>query len=183
MNALKSSDLPQISDAVMVARGPVSSLLAQYYLESVSLKGLIMIDPILFRETLGGCEDEKELSERVSSDLYPDDPDSSDRFRSQRLLVEPNSVPMMVVRTVSLSEEDNHNDADNKFPLQALSSAWRSCSKHVAERHGDPAGPYGEVPLVDLPINWRSGGSGDEAFATVLLDCIESWIDEDVQWK
>lgn len=164
LEALKASQLPMVADAILVARGPCSSLLAQYYLESFSLKGLVMIDPILLQQD---NESENLLSLIVSS-IYSDDSESLERFRSRRLLVEPNAVPMMVVRTIS--EKDGHH-----YP------SWKSASLHVAERHGDPDGPYGSVPLLDVPLSDSSNSSSNyESFAASLLDEIDKWIEEDL---
>ena len=165
LEALKDSSLPNMADALLVARGPVSSLCSQYYLESFPLKALIMIDPILFR----GNGDESALYSLLSKQVFPNDTDSLYRFRSDRLLVEPNAVPMMVVRT--LSEEPS---------MVEWSAAWRSCSQSVADRHGDSEGPYGTVPVVDIAE--RSSMIDDSEFTTLLLEHINQWIEEDLQW-
>ncbi len=170
LEALKDSSLPNMADAILVARGPVSSLCSQYYLESFPLKALIMIDPILFRENSNG--DEAALYSFLSKQVYPNDTDSLDRFRSDRLLVEPNAVPMMVVRTVP--EEPS---------MMEWCAAWRSCSQNVADRHGDHEGPYGTVPVVDLAK--RSSmidDSDDDKNTILLLEQINQWIEEDLQW-
>ena len=57
VNALKASQLSRIHDAVLVARGPFSSICAQYYLESLPLQGLVLVDPILL-----GDDDYDDLS-------------------------------------------------------------------------------------------------------------------------
>lgn len=156
LEALKASQLTSISDAILVARGPCSSLLAQYYLESFSLKGLVVIDPILLQEQEE--TEESKLLYSLVSEIYSDDLDSLERFHS--LKVEPNAVPMMVVRTIS--DDSKHL------------SAWKSSSLHVAERHGDPDGPYGSVPVLD-----RSNDES-EAFCHDLLEHINNWIDEEL---
>ena len=170
LEALKDSSLPNMADALLVARGPVSSLCSQYYLESFPLKALIMTDPILFRGNGNDDDDEAALYSLLSKQVFPNDFDSIDRFRSDRLLVEPNAVPMMVVRT--LSEDPS---------MVEWSAAWRSCSQCVADRHGDSEGPFGTVPVVDMAE--RSSmidGSDDDEFTTLLLEHINQWIDEDL---
>lgn len=42
-----ASDLSSHAEVVLVARGPLPCLVAQYYLESLPLSGLIMVDPLL----------------------------------------------------------------------------------------------------------------------------------------
>lgn len=170
LEALKDSSLPNMADALLVARGPVSSLCSQYYLESFPLKALIMIDPILFGENSNG--DEVALYSFLSNQVYPNDTDSLDRFRSDRLLVEPNAVPMMVVRTVP--EEPS---------MMEWSAAWRSCSQNVADRHGDHEGPYGTIPVIDLvERSSMIDDSDDDQFTILLLEHINQWIEEDLQW-
>ena len=155
LGALKASELTTVSDAIVVARGPCSSLLAQYYLESFSLKGLVMIDPVLLQQPE---TEESKLLYSLVSEIYRDDVDSLELFHS--LKVEPNAVPMMVVRTIS--------DDSKHF------SAWKSSSLHVAERHGDPDGPYGSVPVLD-----RSRDDS-EAFCHDLLEHIDNWIEKEL---
>ena len=164
MQALQDSDLVRTSDAVVVARGPVSSLLAQYYLESYSLKCLFLMDPILLQGS--AYEEDKEDDDEGATALvsqvsqwFPDDPDSLERFRSDRLLVEANAVPMMVVRTIS-----SH-----------CPSAWESAAQRVADRHGDADGMYGIVPVVDLTDHVTRG---NDELASRLVNRIDEWIDE-----
>ena len=158
LQALKSCRLPRISDAILVARGPVASLCAQYYLESFSLQGLVMIDPILMDDKDNADDDNShEAISSLISRLYqqPDD-DDKERFQSSRLLVEPNAVPVMVVMTIP----------DNK--------AWNHSSRFVAARHGDPDGPYGIVPIVDM----TEMDETEENSAMTVLDRINEWIDQ-----
>lgn len=42
-----SSDIAQIPGVTLVARGPIPCLVAQYYLESLPLSGLVLVDPII----------------------------------------------------------------------------------------------------------------------------------------
>lgn len=159
LQALKTSPLPTLSDAILVARGPLASLCAQYYLESFSLKGLVLIDPVLIMDDdedgndKDGKDDLFALLERIC--LHKKD--ELDRFRSKRLLVEPNAVPMMVFSTAS----DDH--------------ALKQSSRSVAARHGDPDGPYGRVPIVDLGKETRQN-----EVPLIVLDAINKWIDETV---
>ena len=162
LQALKASQLSSINDALLVARGPMASLCAQYYLESFSLQGLIMIDPILVDDDVDDNNDDND-NEAISSlisRIY--DGEEKERFRSTRLLVEPNAVPMMIVLTVP-------ND-----------DVWNRASRFVAARHGAPDGPYGVVPVVDLTgeKNADDDETEEKAAATIALDPIIEWIDE-----
>jgi hypothetical protein len=197
LKSLKDSELPRINDAVLIARGPVASLCAQYYLESCSLQGLIMIDPILVNDTPNDkddagndANDNDDTIALLCSRIFHnnDDDDDQDRFRSTRLLIESNSVPMMVVLTVP----------NNKV--------WNRASRFVATRHSNPDGPYGIVEIIDLTTNIdddekkkknkndhdgsnkiieiskaESSSSSSSSSSTVMmiaLDQINRWIDE-----
>ena len=167
LQALKASELPGIGDAIVVARGPVSSLCVQYYLESFSLQGLVMIDPVLIDDTgVGDADGDVNQASSLVSRIYPRDDDDTERFRSSRLLVEPNAVPMMVISTVPNNE------------------SWNRSSRFVAARHGDHDGPYGAVPVVNLSSRTENPEKIDtaedikEALALQTIDRINEWIDE-----
>jgi len=184
LKALKVSELPTINDTVLIARGPVASLCAQYYLESCSLKGLVMIDPILINDEQDDYSKDNDddtvalLRSRVlftnagttnTTERFHND-DDQDRFRSSRLLIEPNSVPMMVVLTVPNDE------------------IWNRSSRFVATRHSNPAGPYGMVEIVDLTTEKKKKenknkilekveGELSSSVMMIALDQINKWID------
>jgi hypothetical protein len=152
------------SDIVLITRGPVSSLCAQYYLESCSLLGLVMIDPIL----LSDDDDDEQINNNSTSivaNIMIHTDDDRKRFRNSSLLLEPNAVPMMVV----LSQQD---DVD-----------WNRSSRMVARRHSDGVmnggGPYGgDVPIVDL----KKKEDGDENSTApehdLLMDIVNEWTDD-----
>uniref|UniRef100_A0A7S3V5W9 Uncharacterized protein n=1 Tax=Chaetoceros debilis TaxID=122233 RepID=A0A7S3V5W9_9STRA len=166
LQALKASPLSSIHDAILVTRGPLSSLMAQYYLESLSLQGLVMIDPILIDDdeniTASEGNDNDSVANFVTSTLMQSQEDMSmHMFQSSRLLVEANSVPMMVMTS--------KNDA-----------RWNEASKFVANRHSDEDGIYGIVPIVDLADNdcYDDGVDRELKEVIVVLDHIHDWIDE-----
>ena len=195
LKSLKHSELPTINDAVLIARGPVASLCAQYYLESCSLQGLIMIDPILINDNprdnnYGDDGDDDDTIALLRSRILHDNEhdQDQDRFRSKKLLIESNSVPMMVVLTVP----------NNKV--------WNRASRFVATRHSNPDGPYGMVEIIDLTttttanekkkkkknknkndhdVNNKiideaesSSSSSSSTVMMIALDQINRWIDE-----
>lgn len=156
LNALKTSSLPRIHDAVLVARGPFSSLCAQYYLESLSLLGLVMVDPILI--TNGENDDNEEMT-RILATCNIDERDW-EGFQSSSLLLEPNAVPMMVV-------------------LSSQNKAWNTASRRVAARHSDEEGLFGIVPVLDLhELSGESGNAQSEG--DLMVDLVNDWIDENV---
>ena len=116
-------DLATLSNVVLVARGPLVSLLGQYYLESLPLAGLVMVDPILI-DHVGPLQ-------KIESSLQPQ---SMQHELVERILtgketrplkLEPGTVPLLIFRTI--------ND-----PM------FQEAANNVALRHGD-----GEVPVYD----------------------------------
>jgi hypothetical protein len=125
VNALKTSELSTLWDAVLVARGWFSSMCALYYLESYSLRGLIMVNPLSFH--LDDVDD-------VQHHSFPQNilHENWSCFENcNELLLEPNSVPMMVVVTIP-------------------TTPWIRAAHNVADRHSDEDGPYGMVPVLNL---------------------------------
>jgi hypothetical protein len=175
LDAMKTSQLPKIRDAVLVARGPLVSLCAQYYLESYPLQGLIMVDPILL------MDDEKEEHNDDGDSMIPEllaqlvtDERDIDRFRNSHLMLEPNSVPMMVVRST-------------------VHTAWNQATQQVAARHSQDDGPFGIVPVIDVvkiqeeerdhdcgPEGSQGLHGGRRNDAELMVHLINTWIDDEV---
>lgn len=194
------STLAHVSDTILVARGPISALCAQYYLESCSVKGLIMIDPVLIDEQHLSSDidpdpnynDNDALISSLSSylidntnnnnknknknnnknnnairnksmisigDLYRDDCDSLQRFLSTRLQVEPNAVPMLIIRTTTTTKHANNTTATSPFQsacgavAAANNKAAAVAAELVSKRHSHPNGPYGIVQILEMEID------------------------------
>jgi len=170
-------DLLLLNDAVLVARGPLSSWRAQFYLESFSLKGLIMVDPALLEKgVFGGHEAEAIAKLQEHSGDGDGDGDGNgdgdgdgrggtssgdleracwnDLFRGaqeRRLLLEPDVVPMLVLHT--------HDNA-----------ACERSVVRVAERHsGDEGSRFGDVTVRPVPQ-----GDNNERLMTEIDEWIES---------
>ena len=174
-------------DAVVVARGPIASWTALLYLESLPLKGLVCVDPIPFDATTptttehrGATTTDSRTARSMLLDTYSTTSDPivfqifdeilSDDARTLQL--EPNAVPMLILHSVLAAagggggkgdtnkkeeeEEDNNNNRQRR----------RQCEM-VAERHGDPNGPFGEVEI-------RECSPDDPEFA---LQMIDEWIE------
>ena len=120
-----TDDLAMMPSIVLLARGPVASWVAQYYLESVPLAGLIMVDPVL--------EPSSELLEELKS-LYSDvavqELNLLNRIQSgaesRPYLLEPGVVPMLVLSSINRLQE---------------------VSRSIAHRHSNPSSPFGEVQV------------------------------------
>jgi hypothetical protein len=154
LESLKT-DLAHIPDSVLVARGPRSSWAAQLYLESLPLRGLVMVDPILF-DRRGEIENEAIDAVQNSVSAHHRRADDFDEWctflevaQDRELKLEPNSVPMLVMNSC-------------KDLLAA--------SKCVAQRHGDSQGPFGEVPVLEVD-------DSPEQHQADIIGEIDSWID------
>ena len=179
------STLAHVSDTILVARGPISALCAQYYLESCSVKGLIMIDPVLIDEQHLSSDIDPDPNDNVNDalisslssylidnnnnnnnairnsigDLYRDDCDSLQRFLSTRLQVEPNAVPMLIIRTTTTTKHANNTNTTSPFQSAcgavagANNKAAAVAAELVSKRHSHPNGPYGIVQILEMEID------------------------------
>lgn len=115
MNSLEEAlaemrdDLAVMPAVVLMTRGPLVSMVAQYYLESVPLSGLIMVDPIVDLTALPGVE---ELS---NTKLL------LEQIEARPLKLEPGVVPTLILSSKSLLQEaskqaaQRHSDPDGPF--------------------------------------------------------------------
>ena len=133
-------DLSALNDAVLVTRGPISSWCAQFYLESLSLKGLAMIDPILL-ENVGETETKaiRKLKEYSDQSFASKKVVAWDKLlqgaQERNLLLEPGVIPMIVM----------HSYDD---PVCKISAT------HVAQRHsGGDDSRFGDVPVRPIPFD------------------------------
>ena len=65
MESVLSTDISSISEpayTILIARGPIQSLVAQYYLESLPLAGLVLADPLILPEN--GRDGDNDTSSR-----------------------------------------------------------------------------------------------------------------------
>lgn len=117
-------DLCHLPSVVFVARGPVSSCLAQYYLESLPLSGLCMVDPVM--PPLGTDE-----LQTVESRWNTQEDESYLSFLkriSRPLKLEPSPVAMFVV---------------------AATDFWPEQSRQVARRHSMSIEGEHNIAMVD----------------------------------
>ena len=61
------SDLSESAYTVLVARGPIQSLVAQYYLESLPLVGLVLVDPLILQNDGRGTGTDERWSDSTQS--------------------------------------------------------------------------------------------------------------------
>lgn len=142
--------LPSMQNVVLVSRGALVSLMAQYYLSSHSLAGLIMVNPVLMDST------------SVLWKLYGDIPSGSTEHdfveriltgkETQSLKLEPGTAPTLVIQSVQ--------DRD-----------FQKAANDVALLHNDPNGRFGEVLVHDM---------SETEDAMEAIDTICDWIDNRV---
>jgi hypothetical protein len=120
-------------DAVLVARGPWMSWMAQFYLESLPLKGLVMVDPIpldsrndanLFELQYKKLGLETSLEFRLFQEF-------AEHWGHWSLQLEMGSVPMLVIQSMDRP-------------------AFRKAAEATARRHGSKDSQFGPVPILKL---------------------------------
>jgi hypothetical protein len=143
-----SDDFATMPSVVLLARGPLASWMAQYYLESLPLAGLIMVDPISLESSSPVLL--RELKSRYSVDEATQELGLLDRIQSgaetRPLKLDAGVVPMLV--------------------LTSSSNELQESARMTAERHSDIDGPFGEVLLESV--------DDEEDLSERICD----WIDE-----
>jgi hypothetical protein len=123
-------ELAFIPSVVFVSRGPLVSWTALYYLESLPLAGLIMIDPIAYDELDEVMEQEKNIQGEKHVTLRSAEIDSLNETRPLKL--EPGPVPMLVIQSLE----------DHLYEVMA---------RRVASRHGgETSSIFGEVQVMAI---------------------------------
>jgi hypothetical protein len=125
-----TTDLATMPSVVLLSRGPVVSWVAQYYLESLSLAGLIMVDPVF--------DPSSELLTRLKN-LYYDASVQEHHLlnriqsgdESRPLKLEAGVIPMLVLSSIDLLQDS---------------------AQATAHRHSRLDSPFGKVRTVSLPI-------------------------------
>jgi hypothetical protein len=166
-----------LHDVVLVSRGPITSLCAQYYLESYPLLGLVMVDPICLPRNgppsnLTSARSEVEEAARIFWNDFWFKQQKQQRLETRLLLLEPNgAVPILVISTKVPSSGREHDASSG-----SSSKGWRfEASKQVAEWHSNVDLDV-DVPFIDLSCEVREGSSQDiEAEAVLLI--LNEWID------
>jgi hypothetical protein len=168
-------------DVVLVSRGPISSLCAQYYLESCPLLGLVMIDPIPLDHTT----EENDVDESTYDiDDFNSIPTvmknwidfwdhqiqyGNSRVATRPLLLESNgAVPILVMTTSSSSSSSSSSPSSSSSSLW-----WNEASHQVAQRHSDI-----DLDVIVPVIELTSLSSQPEDQATEVLEVLDNWIDE-----
>lgn len=181
-------DIGQLPFPLLVARGPVLSLVAQYYLESLPLSGLVLIDPLIlpdherFPNSVGQMKqsatkmlemlqnqtsglpfrDRISLTDKndVRAELAAINELATGTTWNRPLRLEPGTVPMMVLSTVG----------KGVYP----EDFFRKCSYETQKFHSPQDktnGRWGDVLAKD--ISEENGENLDH-----VVDTIFHWIDD-----
>jgi hypothetical protein len=147
------ADLADVQQPVLVARGPWISWMAQFYLESLPLSGLVMVDPLQFNET-AACRHYEDLyrQRKIKPPEYGLFQEYVNHWDHWSLKLEPGAIPMMVLST------------------QPGSEMWTRHARATAARHSSAESPNGQVPVVKID-------------ASDTDDCMRkicNWIEEEV---
>ena len=146
------NDLQQFPSVVIIAKGPYVTSVAQYYLESHSVSGMVLVDPIQLPPTNDFLRWKEQLQKHGQEDCMGKTISSTIASKllaiERPLLLEAGVVPMMVLQTPSSDGTVRHRYAED-----------------VAARHSDP------MLGMEVPIGRADTPEGS-------LDSIVEWIDE-----
>mmetsp|Transcript_24796 Transcript_24796/g.54073 ORF Transcript_24796/g.54073 Transcript_24796/m.54073 type:complete len:277 (-) Transcript_24796:1077-1907(-) len=172
-----ATDLSPHAEVVLVARGPLPSLIAQYYLESLPLTGLVMVDPLLIPRRDDGSGHGNGSTLQKSAESLLQDLSEANCFQ------EANTNSM----ETQLLENLRHDDASFDRPLNlepgcvpvkvmytadaTYGQEFRHCALLTASRHTpeDGDGMWEEVAVQSI-------SEPDDAKTT--LETIYQWHDE-----
>lgn len=152
---LASGDQPP---PVLVARGPWISWVAQFYLESLPLAGLIMVDPLPLDDTKGIDQFQSYFRERGLDQTreYRMFQEFQEHWGHWMLQLEAGSVPMGVFYTVNRP-------------------GFQRCAESTAYRHSLSDGPFGAVCAEQIPLM-----NSPEEHAQEAMEYFHEWLDEHV---
>lgn len=152
-------DLSGNPDSVLVARGPWMSWLSQFFLESLPVKGLVMVDPMSLDDKRGidrfqALYREAKVTESLEYRLFLDFLMHWDHWS---LKLEPGSVPMLVL-------------------VSKPGPELRSLAEGTARRHSvADCDDESAVPVIDLAATQEQDGRAEEAVVAV-----SDWIEHRV---
>mmetsp|Transcript_15468 Transcript_15468/g.42755 ORF Transcript_15468/g.42755 Transcript_15468/m.42755 type:complete len:259 (-) Transcript_15468:34-810(-) len=150
-------DVGSVMDAVLVTRGPFASWMAQFYLEDLPLKGLVMVDPMQLDDQNGVNQFQLHYEKLglTSSQQYKLYQDYSEHWDHWTLQLEPGAVPMMILYTTDRP-------------------AFKRCAENTALRHrvGDDE-DEDSLPIVKLPAT--KSNHEKEVIKTIV-----SWVTQRV---
>jgi len=188
-------DLIQIEGSIpmstiLVARGPIMSLVAQYYLESWPLAGLVMIDPLLLPPPLL-TETASILLHCIPKDIYIH-PTAEwqttllqqlrDGHYNRELKLEPGSIPMCILsssvsKTLSSDETSMHN---NNQQENILSNVYYTSKQTVTRHNTESLGCTAILHEIRYDISEVPHDPYPDDDMTEMLDTIYSFCENKI---
>lgn len=151
------SDLIGMSDAILIARGPWMSWMAQFFLESLPLAGLVLVDPMPLNENQGIQQfqlayqnSSPNLQQSIEYQLFQEFVNHWDHWT---LKLERGSVPMMVIQTIPQ-------------PV-CFEMAKQTAQRHTSEMFG----PVPVIPILE---------QNPEQQVQQVIAVVAEWINERV---
>ena len=167
-----ANDLSTHADVVLVARGPLPCLVAQFYLESLPLSGLILIDPLIVPRRDGTGDDERSL--QSSAQIFMEIASKADCFDLH------NETSCKNGEEVNMLDKMQRNSEFDRplkleagvIPVKVLytggavgheTKEFRRCAEQTASCHTpeDGTGLWGEVAVEQLETD------NDKALETI----------------
>jgi hypothetical protein len=146
---------------ILVARGPWMSWLAQFHLESMSLAGVVLVDPLPLedRNSLNQMEllyQKRGIENSLEYKMYRDYvAHFKDNWGATALQLEPGSVPMLVLQSFNRP-------------------AFDKAAIKTADRHENLEGPFGKV------MRYKLYEAGDDPATKDIPAILTSWINHHV---
>lgn len=156
-----SADNLRTTGGILVARGPWMCWMAQFYLESLSLAGLVLVDPLPLedRNSLNQMDllyDKRGMQDSLEYKMYKNYVQHyKDNWGATALQLEPGSVPMLVLQSFNRP-------------------AFDKAAIKTADRHENLKGPFGKV------LRYKLYEKGDDPATKDIPAILTSWINHHV---
>jgi hypothetical protein len=145
---------------VLVTRGPVMSWLAQFYLESLPLSGLVMVDPLPFDKKTA-VELYKSYYSKLCKDYEEPTPEQKQLFSivddyinhwdHYTLKLESGVIPMIILSTLLSDSKRRERESDNHFYAASFLDNDEDGELHTSTF---PASAISQAELDEL-LAWR----------------------------
>ena len=190
---------------VLIARGPIPSLVSQYFLESLPLAGLVLVDPLLLPED--GRVKKKSSNGRLSSSLDDMVPMLEGRrpmmYQDTTTLPDNNDHPLSKATTQSHTKSElallqaltkQRNNArplylePSSVPILVLYTGnhmyqdyYRICAERTAAFHtcGGGGDYFDQVSVLKIPKE-NDGGEGISDDLNWVTERVYEWYDAEV---
>jgi hypothetical protein len=97
-----ASDVSMFPSPTLITRGGLLSMVAQFYLESYALSGLVMLDPYISPEVASSSEPCLNTSTSCSMLLHSMEVEKSKRLKQQHVLLEEDDLELHLLKMLSI---------------------------------------------------------------------------------